>query len=125
MGASGRLRVRRAGEQDLGALAGFSHQMHQEQRRDVDLSLDQLKERLRQRLSSDSVAIIFEVGETAVGYTLVSAKNSPLEVFEYFLKPEERGKGYGYAFVAMTMSETNASALDVDSVVWREAAGAM
>ncbi len=93
MVAAGPLGVRRATESDLDVLADFSLQLNREQHRNADLGADQLKDMLRKRMGSDSLVIVFEVGGEAVGYTLVSRKSDPLEVFEYFLKPRKDVRG--------------------------------
>jgi RimJ/RimL family protein N-acetyltransferase len=120
-----RICLRRGLEDDLDVLAALSHQRSQEQRQDEGAGIEQQKTRMRDRLRSDSVAFIFEVRGKIIGYSLVSRKTNPLSIIEYFLVPEERGKGYGYEAVARLLDATNSTSIDVSANAWREAAGAM
>ncbi|MDD1747276.1 MAG: GNAT family N-acetyltransferase [Methanomassiliicoccales archaeon] len=120
-----RIRLRRGSEDDLDALAAMSLQRSQEQRQDEGVDIEQLKDRMRRHLRSDSVAFLFEVRGKVIGYSLVSRKSDPLNIIEYYLVREERGKGYGYEAVAKVLDATGSTSIDVSSNAWREAAGAM
>jgi RimJ/RimL family protein N-acetyltransferase len=120
-----RICLRRGSEDDLDVLAALSHQRSQEQHQDEGAVIEQQKTRIKELLCSDSVAFLFEVRGKVIGYSLVSRKTDPLSIIEYFLVPEERGKGYGYEAVARLLDATNSTSIDVSANAWREAAGAM
>lgn len=120
-----RIHLRRGSEDDLDVLAALSQQRSQEQRQDEGAGIEPLKEGMRERLRSDSLAFLFEVRGKVIGYSLVSRRSDPLGILEYYLVREERGKGYGYEAVAKLMEATGSISLDVSANAWREAAGAM
>jgi len=76
-------------------------------------------------IRSEFVAFLFEARGKTIGYSLVSRNSDPLSILEYFLLPEERGKGYGYEAIARLLDATNSTSIDVSANAWREAAGAM
>ncbi|HTY46170.1 MAG TPA: GNAT family N-acetyltransferase [Methanomassiliicoccales archaeon] len=119
----GRVSVRRGSEADLEVLVALSQQREKEQRRDT--GVEQHRTRIAEMIRSDFVSFLFEACGKIVGYSIVSKKADPLYVAEYFLLPEERGKGHGYDAVGKLMQAMNSTSLDVSSNAWREAAGAM
>jgi hypothetical protein len=56
---------------------------------------------------------------------LVSNKNDPLNIEEFFIIPEERGKYYGNVAVVLLSEATNWKSVNVDAPVWRAMAGGM
>ena len=124
MGGDERISLRRGSEEDLDVLVALSRQRSVEQH-NVEEDLAQLKGRLRDMIRAEFVAFLFEVRGKVIGYSLVSRRTDPLSIIEYFLVPEERGKGYGYEAVAKLLDATNSTSIDVSANAWREAAGAM
>ncbi len=120
----GRICLRRGSEEDLDAIVTFSQRRRQEQRQDDSTDIE-LKGRMLVQLSSEFVVFLFEAHGKAIGYSLVSRKADPLSIMEYYLDPEERGKGYGYEAIAKLLDATDSTSIDVSSNAWREAAGAM
>lgn len=118
-----RIDIRRGTEEDLDILVDLSVRRDKEQRYGTDVG--ELKTRMIERMRSDFATYLFEVRGMVIGYSLVSRSPDPLSILEYFLLPEERGKGYGYDAVAKLMNITNSVSLDVSPNAWRESAGAM
>ena len=118
-----RISLRRGAEEDLDVLTAFSRQRIHEQHQDTDV--ENLRVKMLDMIRSDFVAFLFVARGRIIGYSLVSRKTDPLSIIEYFLVPEERGKGYGYEAVAKLLDATNSTSIDVSANAWREAAGAM
>jgi RimJ/RimL family protein N-acetyltransferase len=118
-----RINIRRGTEEDLEVLVPLSVQRDKEQRYGTDK--EEIKTRMLEMMRSDYTTYLFEVRGIVIGYTLVSKNPDPLSIIEYFLLPEERGKGYGYDAVAKLMNATNSISLNVSPNAWRESAGAM
>jgi RimJ/RimL family protein N-acetyltransferase len=118
-----RIDIRRGTEEDLDILLALSVQRNKEQHYGTDV--EELKARLIEMMRSEYTTYLFEVRGMVIGYSLVSKSPNPLSILEYFLLPEERGKGYGYDAVAKLMNVTNSVSLDVSPNAWRESAGAM
>jgi RimJ/RimL family protein N-acetyltransferase len=123
MGGDERISLRRGSEEDLDVLTAFSQQRIFEQHQYTDV--DNLRAKMLEMIRSDFVAFLFMARGKIIGYSLVSRKIDPLSIIEYFLVPEERGKGYGYEAVAKLLDATNSTSIDVSANAWREAAGAM
>jgi len=125
MGGDERISLRRGSEEDLDVLVALSRRRSEEQHNVDEEDLAQLKGRLRDMIRAEFVPFLFEVRGKVIGYSLVSRRTDPLSIIEYFLIPEERGKGYGYEAVAKLLDATNSTSIDVSANAWREAAGAM
>jgi RimJ/RimL family protein N-acetyltransferase len=120
-----RICLRRGSEDDLDAIVAFSQRRRREQRQDDSIDIERLKGRTLEQMRSDLVVFLFEAHGKAIGYSLVSRKADPLSILEYYLVPEERGKGYGYEAITKLLDATDSTSIDVSSNAWREAAGAM
>jgi RimJ/RimL family protein N-acetyltransferase len=118
-----RIEIRHGTEEDLDILVALSAQRSKEQHYGTDV--EELKARLIEMMRSEYTTYLFEVRGMVIGYSLVSKSPNPLSILEYFLLPEERGKGYGYDAVAKLMNVTSSVSLDVSPNAWRESAGAM
>jgi RimJ/RimL family protein N-acetyltransferase len=123
MGGEERISLRRGSEEDLDVLTALSRQRIQEQHRVIDV--ENLRAEMLEMIRSEFVAFLFEARGKTIGYSLVSRNSDPLSILEYFLLPEERGKGYGYEAIARLLDATNSTSIDVSANAWREAAGAM
>jgi len=117
--------VRRGSEEDLDILSDMSRRLIQEQQYKEAMDLEQLRASMENLIRTGCEAYLFEVEGKPIGYSLVSRKIDPLSIVQFFILPEERGKGYGYQAVWLLQGATKANSIDVDARVWRAAAGAM
>lgn len=117
--------IRKGTDDDLDILSDLSNKLYSEQNPSKSLELDQLKKKIFNKIHSDGHAFLFEINNKIIGFSLVSLKNDPLNIEEFFIIPEERGKYYGNEAVVLLSEITNWKSVKVESLVWRAMAGGM
>lgn len=114
----GSISARRASDDDLDALAVMNRQLIEDEGHENDMSLEQLRARMRGFVRSDYEAYVFEEDEAVVGYALVNRAEEPLYLRQFFIRREERRRGLGTLAFSSLLAELKADTIDVDVLVW-------
>jgi hypothetical protein len=120
-----RMSIRKVSGDDLDVLSDLSRKLALELNPAGSVILEQKKEEIMYKINSDGQAFLFEIDKKIIGYSLVSQKNDPCSVEEFFIIPEERGKFYGNSAVALLSEAIKWTAVKVDAPVWHAMAGGM
>ncbi|MFA5313460.1 MAG: hypothetical protein WC375_09135 [Methanomassiliicoccales archaeon] len=117
--------IRKGTDDDLEILSELGTRLFSEQNPSESIESDRSRKKIFNKMHSDGHAFIFEINDRIIGYSLVSQKNDPLNIEEFFIIPEERGKYYGNEAVVLLSEVTNWKSVKVESPVWRAMAGGM
>jgi len=105
-----------ANEIDLDILAQWNHQLIRDEGHRNQMTISQLRDRMRQWLSGDYTAIIFEKDSKSVAYALFRESEDEIYLRQLFVKRENRNQGIGKEAVGILKEEiwTKPKRLTVD-----------
>jgi len=105
-----------ANETDLDTLAQWNHQLIQDEGHRNPMTVSQLRDRMRDWLSSDYTAVIFEKDNESVAYALFCESEDEIYLRQLFVKRENRNQGIGKEAVRILKEEiwTRSKRLTVD-----------
>ncbi len=105
-----------ANETDLDTLAQWNHQLIQDEGHRNPMTVSQLRDRMRDWLSSDYTAVIFEKDNESVAYALFCESEDEIYLRQLFVKRENRNQGIGKEAVRILKEEiwTKPKRLTVD-----------
>ena len=92
-------------ETDLDILAQWNHQLIQDEMHRNKMTVSQLRDRMRQWLSGDYTAFVFEKGGEAVAYALFRESEDEIYLRQLFVKRESRHQGIGKEAVRILKEE--------------------
>jgi len=110
--------IRSASDDDLDILSVLNRQLIEDERHDNNMSIEQLRSRMKSFIHTDYQAFLFEVEEKVVGYALVNQSTDPVYLRQFFICREHRRKGYGTQAFRLTLGAAKADRMDVDVLVW-------
>jgi len=105
-----------ANETDLDILAEWNHQLIQDEGHHNKMTVSQLRERMRDWLSGDYTAVIFEKDGESIAYALFHESENEIYLRQLFVKRENRNRGIGKEAVRLLKEEiwTKSKRLTVD-----------
>ncbi|WP_426451959.1 hypothetical protein ACP26L_07740 [Paenibacillus sp. S-38] len=83
-----KISIRICSEEDLDLLAVLNKQLIEDENHDNPMNVEQLKERMKEFISTDYKAYKFEVGDEIIGFALVNHARQPLYLRQFFLSAE-------------------------------------
>ena len=103
-------------ETDLDILAQWNHQLIRDEGHRNPMTVSQLRDRMRQWLSADYTAVIFDKDGESVAYALYRESEDEIYLRQLFVKPENRNQGIGKEAVRILKEEiwTRSKRLTVD-----------
>jgi ribosomal protein S18 acetylase RimI-like enzyme len=113
-----------ANETDLDILARWNHQLIRDEGHRNPMTVSQLRERMRQWLSGDYTAVIFDKDGEPVAYALYRESKDEIYLRQLFVKRENRNRGIGKEAVRILKEEiwTKSKRLTVDVLSHNKAA---
>ena len=113
--------IRPAAFSDAGALAAMNKQLIEDEKHDNPMTVPQLKERMEGFLSGDYTAV-FCIGENAdiIGYALINKTVNPMYLRQFFIRRDERRKGYGRQFFLKLLDYLNTDTIDIEVMFWND-----
>ncbi len=106
---------------DAPTIARMNAQLIEDEKAETDLTVAQLTQRMQGFLNAQYRAFFFVVEERCVGYALCDLERSPAYLRQFFIRREERRKGYGkQAFYAL-LAHLSLTEIDLDVYCWNEA----
>ena len=92
---------RLASDKDLDLLASWNHQLIQDEGHRNRMSVNQLKERMREWITTDYTAIVFSLSDEPVAYALF--RENPNEVYlrQFFVRRDKRQQGIGQEAISL------------------------
>ena len=111
-------------ETDLDILAQWNHQPIRDEGHRNPMTVSQLRDRIRQWLSADYTAVIFDKDGESVAYALYRESEDEIYLRQLFVKPENRNQGIGKEAVRILEEEiwTKPKRLTVDVLSHNKAA---
>ena len=111
-------------ETDLDILAQWNHQLIRDEGHRNPMTVSQLRDRIRQWLSADYTAVIFDKDGESVAYALYRESEDEIYLRQLFVKPENRNQGIGKEAVRILKEEiwTKPKRLTVDVLSHNKAA---
>ena len=111
-------------ETDLDILAQWNHQPIRDEGHRNPMTVSQLRDRIRQWLSADYTAVIFDKDGESVAYALYRESEDEIYLRQLFVKPENRNQGIGKEAVRILKEEiwTKPKRLTVDVLSHNKAA---
>lgn len=105
-----------ANETDLDILAEWNHQLIRDEGHRNPMTVSQLRDRVRQWLSGDYTAVIFEKDGKSIAYALFREDEDEIYLRQLFVKRENRNQGIGKEAVRLLKEEiwTKSKRLTVD-----------
>jgi ribosomal protein S18 acetylase RimI-like enzyme len=105
-----------ADETDLDILAEWNHQLIRDEGHRNPMTVSQLRDRMRQWLSGDYAAVIFDKDGESVAYALFRESEDEIYLRQLFVKRENRQQGIGKEAVRILKEEiwTKSKRLTVD-----------
>ncbi len=103
---------------DLELLADLNRQLIEDEKYDVRLSIEKLKERMSGFLENGYKAFLFKENNKVRGYALVDFKREPLYLRHYFICRDCRRQGYGTACLKQLLSVLGTDTLDIEVMFW-------
>lgn len=105
-----------AKETDLDILAEWNHQLIQDEGHRNPMTVSQLRDRMRQWLSGDYTAVIFDKDGESIAYALFREDEDEVYLRQLFVKRENRHQGIGTEAVRLLIEEiwTKSKRLTVD-----------
>ncbi len=107
--------------QDAPVLARMNAHLIQDEKAETDLTVAQLTQRMEGFLRAQYRAFFFVAEERTVGYALCDIERSPAYLRQFFIKREERRKGYGKQAFHMLLTHLGLQTIDLDVYCWNEA----
>jgi ribosomal protein S18 acetylase RimI-like enzyme len=107
-------------EQDLGLLAIFNKQLIEDEQHENPMNIDQLKERMKEFISTDYKAFFFTEAGNIVGYALVNMKREPYYLRQFFIMREHRRKGCGRDSFHELLRYLKTSTIDIEVLSWNQ-----
>jgi GNAT superfamily N-acetyltransferase len=109
---------------DCALLAGLNHQLIQDERHRSRMTVPELEQRMREWLSGEYRAVIYEDGGGVVAYALFREEPEVIYLRQLFVVPERRRQGLGRRAVEILRSQVWPSTrrLTVDVLVANERA---
>ena len=113
-----------ANETDLDILAQWNHQLIRDEGHRNPMTISQLRARMRQWLSGDYTAVIFDKDGEPVAYALFRESEDQIYLRQLFVKRENRNRGIGKKAVRILKEKIWAKSkrLTVDVLSHNEAA---
>lgn len=115
------LTIRIGSAEDLDLLANLNRQLIEDEKHDNQMSVGQLKERMRAFLSTDYKAYIFEDMDDIIGYALVNHFRQPLYLRHFFICRNHRRKGYGKLSFETLLEALQTKQIDIEVMSWNNA----
>lgn len=117
--------LRKGTEDDLDILSSLNKRLNDEFYPEVGMTESQLKSRIDVLINTDHDAYLFESGDKAVGYALVLGGSNPLDIRQFYMGQEARGRGYNNLAVLLLKEATKTNSIEADALVWKAAVGSM
>jgi predicted acetyltransferase len=113
-----------ADETDLDILAEWNHQLIRDEVHRNQMTVSQLRDRMRDWLSSDYTAVLFEMDGESVAYALFRESEDEIYLRQLFVKRENRNRGIGKEAVRLLKEKiwTKSKRLTVDVLSHNKAA---
>jgi ribosomal protein S18 acetylase RimI-like enzyme len=105
---------------DIGALAELNRLLIEDEKYDVRLSIEKLRERMSGFLENGYKAYFFKEHNELRGYALVDSKREPLYLRHYFICREYRRSGYGTACLKRLLAVLRADSMDIEVMHWNK-----
>jgi hypothetical protein len=117
--------LRKGTEDDLDVLSSLNKRLNDEFYPEVGMTEGQLKTRIDDLIKTDHDAYVFEQGGRTVGYALVLHGSNPLDIRQFYMGQEARGRGYNNLAVLLLKEATKTNSIEADALVWKAAVGSM
>ena len=113
-----------ANESDLDILAEWNHQLIRDEGHRNQMTVSQLRDRMRQWLAGDYTAVMFSKDNESVAYALFRESEDEIYLRQLFVKRENRNQGIGKEAVRILKEEiwTKSKRLTVDVLSGNKAA---
>jgi ribosomal protein S18 acetylase RimI-like enzyme len=101
-------------------LAEMNKQLIEDEKANNPMDIIQLKNRMVDFLNNGYKAFFFIVNKEIVGYALCDMKKEPKYLRQFFIKREERRKGYGQSAFEKLLKKTDIKEVEIDVLKWNE-----
>lgn len=105
---------------DLDTLAVMNKQLIEDEKSDNQMTIPQLKNRMKEFIEADYKAYFFVLDDEIVGYALINICKSPFYLRQFFICREYRRKHYGKKAFTAIMKELNTSIIDIEVLTLNE-----
>ncbi len=114
------IKIRIGEHDDLLALAQMNKFLIEDEQADVDLTIDELKDRMKDFIVTDYTAYVFYENKNILGYALVALKEDPVYLKHFFINRAFRRKGFGTKAFKELMKYLKLTAIDIEVFDWNE-----
>jgi len=115
-----KLIIKKATLEALDMLAEMNKQLIEDEQHDNTMSLDELKNRMKDLIRNDYEAYLFLSEEVIKGYALVNPIRNPVYLRQFFICRDSRGMGLGKTYFQLLLEELKITKLDVEVMYWNE-----
>jgi predicted acetyltransferase len=112
--------IRTCSDKDLNLLSILNKQLIEDENHDNPMNVEQLKERMRDLISTDYKAYMFEVHGETIGYAMVNHIRRPLYLRQFFICRNSRRKGYGKIAFEKLLELLNTKSIDIEVMYWNK-----
>jgi predicted acetyltransferase len=106
--------------EDLDILANMNKMLIEDEKHDNKMNIEQLKDRMKEFISSYYNAYLFKNDNTVVGYALVDMQKNPLYIRHFFICREFRRHGYGKVALSYLLQLLGTKTVDIEVMYWNE-----
>ena len=99
------MEYRIANDKDLDLLANWNHQLIQDEVHRNRMSVIQLKERMREWITTDYTAIVFSLSDEPVPYALFRENPNEIYLRQFFVRRDKRRQGIGREAVNLLLQK--------------------
>lgn len=114
------MHIRKCTVQDAKQLAVLNKQLIEDEKSDNTMTLQELKERMQQFLTTEYDGYFFMEENEVVGYALVKHTVKPLYLRQFLIERTYRRQHLGLQAFELLMKELGTASIDIEVLSWNE-----
>lgn len=114
------MEIKKCTLEDVPQLALLNKQLIEDEKSDNPMTIEELRERMREFLNSAYDAYFFLVEDAVVGYALVKNTCTPLYLRQFLIAREYRQKHYGTEAFHALLEYLGVDRMDIEVLPWNE-----
>lgn len=105
---------------DVPILAEMNKHLIDDENAENSMNILQLERRMIDFINTDYKAFFFILNERIIGYGLCNINKSPIYLRQFFIRREERRKGYGKQAFHKLLEHIGINEIDIDVYAWNK-----